>query len=586
MTTANKSQYIADVKVMNYLLQAIPNDIYNSVDACKNAKEIWERIKRLMFSSDVTSHVRHSRLMDKFDKFAAKEGESLESVYERLTTLMNIMDRNNVRPIPVSINTKFLNSSKAKKAAKNHDPLALLVYSNASSSQSHKNSSYSPQPYYVTDPSSVVDYKDEYQGELQGDSQEDNLTTAMMLLARAITQKFSTPTNNHLRTSSNTRNQAVIQDGRVDIQTKNEGYGGNGHYACDCQKPRVRDAKYFREQMLLAMKDEAGSNLNNEENDFMLDTSYGEKTMEELTVAVMLMARIQPADRNTKIVPSYNAKVVSSQSIQIIHMLGKKPNKVYDPFLKAGLGYKNTVCLKKAIASQPKVHDGEMLHSAKLNIDSPESRLKMRNKMVQLNYGKLNALYETFVPQKEFFVEKTYFSIPSTSNNSSESKEVTSKVHYRETNLMNLLITFIRSRVIWERVHDFQLGIESYQIKVNLTAPTLTYPGIEAYEPYSIVDKPNAGLIYLNIKDEKRVMYLVEIVKFCDATLEKVLKEVKLKIYQSEPWKKPPLLGELDHDIMRAFEREITKRLSHQEQMRRWESFVNRRPILQTIKRL
>nr|GEY57427.1 hypothetical protein [Tanacetum cinerariifolium] len=38
-----------------------------------------------------------------------EEGESLESVYERLTTLVNIMDRNNVRPISVSINTKFLN---------------------------------------------------------------------------------------------------------------------------------------------------------------------------------------------------------------------------------------------------------------------------------------------------------------------------------------------------------------------------------------------------------------------------------------------------------------------------------------------
>ncbi|GKA00023.1 hypothetical protein Tco_0672573, partial [Tanacetum coccineum] len=50
----------------------------------------------------------------------------------------------------------------------------------------------------------------------------------MMLLARAITQKFSKRTNNRLRTSSNTRNQVVIQDGRVDIQTKNAGYGGNG----------------------------------------------------------------------------------------------------------------------------------------------------------------------------------------------------------------------------------------------------------------------------------------------------------------------------------------------------------------------
>ncbi|GJT02424.1 retrovirus-related pol polyprotein from transposon TNT 1-94 [Tanacetum coccineum] len=300
MTEGNKKQYNTDVKVMSYLLQAIPNDIYNSVDACKNAKELWERIKRLMFGSDVTSHVRHSRLRDEFDKFATKEGESLESVYERLTTLVNIMDRNNVLPIPVSINTKFVNSSKAKKAAKNHDPLALIAHSNASSSQSYANYSYSPQPYYVTHPSSVVDYEDDYQGELQGDSQKDKLTTVMTLLARAITQKFSTPTNNRLRTSSNTRNQAVIPNGRVDIQTNNVGkanvqcYNCNekGHYARDCQKPRVRDAKYFKEQMLLAMKDEARSNLTNEENNVMLNISYGEETMEDLTVAVMLMARI------------------------------------------------------------------------------------------------------------------------------------------------------------------------------------------------------------------------------------------------------------------------------------------------------
>ncbi|GJV25156.1 reverse transcriptase domain-containing protein [Tanacetum coccineum] len=124
------------------------------------------------------------------------------------------------------------------------------------------------------------------------------------------------------------------------------------------------------------------------------------------------------------------------QSIQTIHMLGNTPNKVYDPFLKTRLGYKNPEPLKKAIAAQPKMYDGEKLHSVNLNIDSPdseetledaeESRLKMRNKMVQINYGKLNALYETFVPQQDFSTEQTYFSIPSTSTNGSESKAVTS----------------------------------------------------------------------------------------------------------------------------------------------------------------
>ncbi|GJS91764.1 hypothetical protein Tco_0774400, partial [Tanacetum coccineum] len=43
-------------------------------------------------------------------------------------------------------------------------------------------------------------------------------------------------------------------------------------------------------------------------------------------------------------------------------------------------------------------------------------------------------------------------------------------------------------------------------------------------------------------KDEKRGMFLVEIVKFCAATLERVLNEVKLRIFQSQLWKKPPWL--------------------------------------------
>ncbi|GKA25741.1 hypothetical protein Tco_0711850 [Tanacetum coccineum] len=117
MTETNKKQYIADVRVVNYILKAIPNDIYNSLDACKTTQEMWERIKRLMCGSDITNHVRHSRLMDEFVKFAP--------------------ERRNPRI-----------SSKAKRAARNHDPLALIAHSNASSSQSPASPSYShsPQP--------------------------------------------------------------------------------------------------------------------------------------------------------------------------------------------------------------------------------------------------------------------------------------------------------------------------------------------------------------------------------------------------------------------------------------------------------
>ncbi|GJV51155.1 hypothetical protein Tco_1446896 [Tanacetum coccineum] len=116
--------------------------------------------------------------------------------------------------------------------------------------------------------------------------------------------------------------------------------------------------------------------------------------------------------------------------------------------------------------------------------------------------------------------------------------------------MSNQLKSVEESCVIWERVHGYQLGIESYQIKVNVTSPTLTIPSIKKLNPYSIVDK--------------------------------VLKEVSLKIVESRYKLKTPLIGDLDQKIMEAFEREIKKRLRHQRQMRRWEAFVNGRPILQS----
>nr|GEZ94069.1 hypothetical protein [Tanacetum cinerariifolium] len=79
----------------------------------------------------------------------------------------------------------------------------------------------------------------------------------------------------------------------------------------------------------------------------------------------------------------------------------------------------------------------------------------------------------------------------------------------------------------WERVYDFHLGMESYQQKVNLTASTITFPGIEKKKQLTKTSKPVVGLIYENSKKEKRVMILKEIPKFCDATLKRVLEMVK-----------------------------------------------------------
>ncbi|GJS32487.1 hypothetical protein Tco_0530869 [Tanacetum coccineum] len=115
----------------------------------------------------------------------------------------------------------------------------------------------------------------------------------------------------------------------------------------------------------------------------------------------------------------------------------------------------------------------------------------------------------------------------------------------------------------WERVHDFQLGIESYQQKINLTAPIITFPGIEEYDVFSIVYEPVHGIIYTNSKKEKRVMRHSEIHKFYDATLRRTLEG--LKSYYNDV-KYGYVQKELTNDeveFLKLFEEEIEVRLNY-----------------------
>ncbi|GJX13472.1 hypothetical protein Tco_0205230 [Tanacetum coccineum] len=266
---------------MNYILQRIPNDIYNSVDACSDAKQIWNRIKRLMQGSDISQQERHSRVMNEFGKFVAVEGESLTSMYERLSTLINVMDRYQVRPPAIAANTMFLNSLQlewSKYVTKTRQQYILktkeydALFDHLSQFEPHVNASKAKKVARNHDPLALI----------QGDAQEDKLTTAMMLLARAITQCYSTPTNNRLRLSSNTRNQPVVQDGRVDIQSKNVGYIG---------KQNKNAGRQNRNQA----------------------TNAGN--------AVIMIARIKPIDDKSDAKPTYDYEFISEVNASKVDMI-------------------------------------------------------------------------------------------------------------------------------------------------------------------------------------------------------------------------------------------------------------------------
>nr|GEX75462.1 hypothetical protein [Tanacetum cinerariifolium] len=128
----------------------------------------------------------------------------------------------------------------------------------------------------------------------------------MMLLARAITQKFSTPTNNRLRTSSNIRNKGIQNRNQAfnvgnenddntqivqrvprtesTLENTNDNCNEKGHYARDFSNPKIHDAKYFREQMLLAIKDEVRRN----QDELMVTLRQSHHMMQRLSVRFLI----------------------------------------------------------------------------------------------------------------------------------------------------------------------------------------------------------------------------------------------------------------------------------------------------------
>ncbi|GJX97496.1 hypothetical protein Tco_0353294, partial [Tanacetum coccineum] len=89
-----------------------------------------------------------------------------------------------------------------------------------------------------------------------------------------------------------------------------------GHYARNCPKPRVRDSKYFMEQMLLAKQDEAGVILTDEQNDFLFADALRMEEIEELSANICLVAKIQPANFDSDEGLSYDSAFLSEYSKQ------------------------------------------------------------------------------------------------------------------------------------------------------------------------------------------------------------------------------------------------------------------------------
>ncbi|GJU62365.1 hypothetical protein Tco_1244200 [Tanacetum coccineum] len=185
------------------------------------------------------------------------------------------------------------------------DPLALM--SNVSPQQYSSQSFTTPPSTHVP----LVTYQPHFADNTQLDlvlSLTDNFIENLTNTLALLTQSYKTylpQTNNQLRTLSNTRNQATVQDGRVVVQNvqgrQNRGQGNNprgagatGHIARNYTQPkRPQNSDYFKDKMLLMQAQENGVVLDEEQllflacgHDTAVEEDVNESPVQDLALNV------------------------------------------------------------------------------------------------------------------------------------------------------------------------------------------------------------------------------------------------------------------------------------------------------------
>ncbi|GJU77570.1 integrase, catalytic region, zinc finger, CCHC-type containing protein [Tanacetum coccineum] len=366
-----RDQMNAEAEAVQIILTGIDNDIYSTVDACPNACEMWKAIERLKQGESINVQDLETNLYWEFGKFTSRDGESLESYYSRFYKMMNELVRNQCNVTNHQVNVQFLlqlqpewqrfvtlvkqsqelktvsyhklydilkqhqnevNEIRTERLARTANPLALVAqqqpvyhhqnhptqntqYSSTRSQQSTRNRGKaivtSSAPTYDPEPATVTEDEEM--------SKEKEIDKLMALISLSF-KKIYKPTNNNLRTSSNTSranqdnsprtNRGTGYDNQraINVAGARENVGTPvvqksgiqcynckeyGHVSRECQKPkRVKDAAYHKEKMLLCKQEEAGVQLNAEQADWKDDTD-DESEEQELEAHYMYMAQLQ-----------------------------------------------------------------------------------------------------------------------------------------------------------------------------------------------------------------------------------------------------------------------------------------------------
>ncbi|GJW86806.1 retrovirus-related pol polyprotein from transposon TNT 1-94 [Tanacetum coccineum] len=271
MTPENRAHFESEKEAIHLILTGIGDEIYSTVDACQTAQEMWEAIERLQQGESLNIQDVKNNLFWEFGnnltvatmQVNVQFLQQLQPEWSRFVTIVKQQHKLD----EVSYHKLFdilkqyqkeVNELRAERMAKNANPLALVATAQTLQGLASEEDS---------DPEQAQKDKD----------MQKNLA----LIAKYF-KKLYKPTNNNLRTSSNTRNKNVDTTPRykndnqtgqfgnqraVNVVGARETVGGPvvqqsgiqcfnckefGHYAKECRKPkRVKDSTYHKEKMLL-----------------------------------------------------------------------------------------------------------------------------------------------------------------------------------------------------------------------------------------------------------------------------------------------------------------------------------------------
>nr|GEW03080.1 hypothetical protein [Tanacetum cinerariifolium] len=263
LNSKERDRYNVDIRATNILLQGLPKDIYTLINHYTDAKDIWDNVKMLLEGSELTKEDREPQLYDNFEHFRQHKEESINDYYVRFSKLINDMRNIKMTMPKLQLNSKFVNNMlpewgrfvtavKLNRGLResNYDQLfAYLKHHEAHAKENKMVLERLSQPIAqpTADPLALLSNVSNTQHGLPSSSTSsitpltspranstddliENLTSTLALLTQSY-RTFLPQTNNQLRTSSNPRNQATVQDGRVVVQNvqgrPNRGQGMN-----------------------------------------------------------------------------------------------------------------------------------------------------------------------------------------------------------------------------------------------------------------------------------------------------------------------------------------------------------------------